>query len=84
MRLQFIEEPALAFHQNSQHVDIRAGLASFGVFDRGSPAIPTPIRLGVIGTTATVDHIRDWLEDSRTVLSRRKRDLPIFALPFRE
>jgi hypothetical protein len=74
MRLQFIEEPALAFHQNSQHVDIRAGLASFGVFDRGSPAIPTPIRLGVIGTTATVDHIRDWLEDCKNgVVSQETR-----------
>jgi hypothetical protein len=65
MRLQFIDEPALAFFRNNSHVDIRAGLTSFGVFDKGTPTIPTPIRLGVIGTTATVDRVRDWLEDCK-------------------
>jgi hypothetical protein len=62
MKLQIIEEPQLAFYQNDLHVDIRAGLSSFGAFDKGSTAVPTPIRIGVIGTTATVDGVRDWLE----------------------
>lgn len=62
MKLHFIEEPQLAFFQNGQHVDIRAGLSSFGAFDKGNAAVPTPIRIGVIGTTATVDGVRDWLE----------------------
>jgi hypothetical protein len=62
MRLQIIEEPDLAFHQNKLHVDIRAGLSTFGAFDKGSAAVPVPIRIGVIGTTATVDALRDWLE----------------------
>lgn len=54
MKLQIIEEPHLAFHQNKLHVDIRAGLSTFGAFDKGSTAVPVPIRIGVIGTTATV------------------------------
>jgi hypothetical protein len=62
MKLQFIEEPPLAFHQNNLHIDIRAGLSSFGAFDKGSTGVPVPIRIGVIGTTATVDGLRDWLE----------------------
>lgn len=62
MKLQIIEEPQLAFHKNAVHVDIRAGLSSFGAFDKGSASVPVPIRLGVIGTTATVDGVRDWLE----------------------
>ena len=62
MKLYLIEEPQLAFHNNQLHVDIRAGLASFGTFDKGGTSIPRPIRLGVIGTTATVDGVRDWLE----------------------
>jgi hypothetical protein len=49
MKLLILEEPQLAFCQNSVHVDIRAGLSAFGVFDKGSAGVPVPIRLGVIG-----------------------------------
>ena len=45
MKLQIIEEPGLAFHQNKVHVDIRAGLSAFGAFDKGSAGVPVPIRL---------------------------------------
>ncbi|GGG87369.1 argonaute/piwi family protein [Edaphobacter dinghuensis] len=62
MKLQIVEEPQLAFFQNDLHVDIRAGLSTFGAFDKGSASVPTPIRIGMIGTTATVDGVRDWLE----------------------
>ncbi len=62
MKLQIMDEPQLAFFQNELHVDIRAGLSNFGAFDKGSAAVPTPIRIGVVGTTATVDGVRDWLE----------------------
>jgi len=62
MKLQIIEEPQLAFHQNKLHIDIRAGLSTHGAFDKGNTAVPVPIRIGVIGTTATVDGVRDWLE----------------------
>jgi hypothetical protein len=65
VKLQIIEEPRLAFHQNKMHVDIRAGLSAFGAFDKGSAGVPIPIRLGVIGTTATVDGVRDWLEQCK-------------------
>jgi hypothetical protein len=62
MKLQIIEEPQLAFHDGQLHIDIRAGLARFGTFDKGGSGVPIPIRIGVIGTTATVDGVRDWLE----------------------
>lgn len=62
MKLCIMEEPDLAFHQNKLHIDIRAGLSDFGAFDKGSTSVPVPIRIGVIGTTATVDGVRDWLE----------------------
>jgi hypothetical protein len=65
MKLQIVEEPQLAFFQNNLHVDIRAGLSTFGVFDKGSSSVPAPIRLGVIGTTATVEGVRDWLEQCK-------------------
>lgn len=65
MKLRFVEEPNLSFFQNSVHVDIRAGLSTYGAFDKGSTAVPTPIRIGVIGTTATIDGVRDWLESCK-------------------
>ena len=75
MKLQIIEEPGLAFHQNKVHVDIRAGLSAFGAFDKGSVGVPVPIRLGVIGTTATVDGVRDWLEQCKNGVASDEKKL---------
>src|SRR6267154_2497478 len=75
MKLQIIEEPELAFSQNKVHVDIRAGLLAFGAFDKGSSSVPTPIRIGVIGTTATVDGVRDWLENCKHGVASEEQKL---------
>jgi hypothetical protein len=75
MKLQLIEEPALAFHDGQLDVDIRAGLASYGAFDKGSKAVPVPIRIGVIGTTATVDGVRDWLERCKNGVTSDEKKL---------
>jgi hypothetical protein len=75
MKLQIIEEPQLAFHQNEVHIDIRAGLSTFGAFDKGSVSVPVPIRLGVIGTTATVDGVRDWLEQCKNGVASDEQKL---------
>lgn len=75
MKLQIIEEPQLAFHQGKLHVDIRAGLSTFGAFDKGSSGVPVPIRIGVIGTTATVDGMRDWLEQCKNGVASDEQKL---------
>src|SRR5258708_39825149 len=75
MKLHIIEEPKIAFYQGALHVDIRAGLSSFGAFDKGSAAVPTPIRIGVIGTTATVDGVRDWLEHCKNGVPSEEQKL---------
>ena len=75
MKLQIVEEPDLAIHQNKLHIDIRAGLSTFGAFDKGSDAVPIPIRIGVIGTTATVDGVRDWLEHCKNGVSSDEQKL---------
>ena len=82
MKLQIIEEPRLAFHQNKMHVDIRAGLSAFGAFDKGSAGVPIPIRLGVIGTTATVDGVRDWLEQCKNGVASGEEKLTTLRPPF--
>lgn len=75
MRLRFIDEPQLAFSQNKTHVDIRAGLSSYGAFDKGSNSVPSPVRIGVIGTTATIDGVRDWLETCKNGVSSEEQKL---------
>lgn len=75
MKLHLIEEPQLAFHGNQLHVDIRAGLASFGTYDRDGIGVPKPIRIGVIGTTATVDGVRDWLERCKNGVTSDEKKL---------
>src|SRR5580693_1450481 len=82
MKLQFVEEPPLAFHQNHLHVDIRAGLSTFGAFDKGSDEVPVPIRIGVIGTTATVDGVRDWLERCKQGVPSDEEKLRALRPPF--
>jgi hypothetical protein len=82
MKLQFVEEPPLAFHQNQLHVDIRAGLSTFGAFDKGSDEVPVPIRIGVIGTTATVDGLRDWLERCKNGVGSDEEKLKALRPPF--
>jgi hypothetical protein len=75
MKLLIIDEPDLAFHKNNLHVDMRAGLSAFGAFDKGSVGVPVPIRLGMIGTTATVDGVRDWLEQCKNGVVSTEKEL---------
>jgi hypothetical protein len=82
MKLQIVEEPQLAFHQGKLHVDIRAGLSTFGAFDKGSTGVPVPIRIGVIGTTATVDGVRDWLERCKHGVASDEQKLKALRPPF--
>lgn len=82
MKLHLIDEPQLAFHNSQLHVDIRAGLASFGAFDKGRSGVPRPIRLGVIGTTATVDGVRDWLERCKNGVESDEKKLKELRPPF--
>ena len=82
MKLQLIEEPQLAFHESKLHIDIRAGLSSFGAFDKGSTGVPVPIRIGVIGTTATVDGVRDWLEHCKHGIGSDEQKLKALRPPF--
>lgn len=82
MKLQMIEEPQLSFHQANLHIDIRAGLSTFGAFDKGSAGVPVPIRIGVIGTTATVDGVRDWLEHCKHGVASHEQKLKTLRPPF--
>jgi len=61
MNVTLLNEPDLQF-QRGTHVDIRAGLAQFSPFDLEARTVPDPIGVGLVGTAATVDGVRDWIE----------------------
>lgn len=82
MKVQVLPEPSLQFANNGVHVDIRGGLAAHGAFDRGAPNVPVPIGVGLVGTTATVDKVRDWIESCRDGVASREEKLRELRPPF--
>ena len=62
MKVHVLPEPGLQFGGAGVHVDIRAGLATHGAFDRGASNVPVPIGVGLVGSTATIDAVREWIE----------------------
>ncbi len=72
MKISLLEEPLLQF-KSGVHVDIRAGIAQFGTFDKGERGAPTPIGVGIVGTRTTVSGVRAWIDSfSRGVKSQEK------------
>lgn len=77
MKADYVDEPELQF-ADGVHVDIRAGIAELGALDRAESFVPRPIRLGVVGSTASVDGVRNWLQqcaDGVASAEDRLRDL---------
>lgn len=64
MNLTFLPEPELEFGAG-RHVDIRFGLANYGPLDHDSPDAPRRIKVGLVGTSETVEGAQRWLERCR-------------------
>lgn len=75
MKLHVLDEPPLMFGKGGRHIDIKAGLATHGAFDLGHGTVPVPIGVGLIGTSYTVDGVRDWLESCREGISSTENNL---------
>jgi hypothetical protein len=61
IRAGFLEEPPLEFCGGRLHVDPRSGLSCFGPRTLDQGRHPARIRVGLIGSGASVEHARDWL-----------------------
>jgi hypothetical protein len=61
MNIDFLEEPELEFGNGGKHPDIRRGLELFGPLDAPAEG-GRRIRVGIVGTSETVDRLRRWLE----------------------
>jgi hypothetical protein len=76
MNVSFFEEPELEFGAG-RHIDIRFGISSCGPLDFDSPLGPRKITLGIIGSTESVEGVREWFERCRSeITAKRSKDAP--------
>lgn len=82
MNVELLVEPELEFADANRHVDIRFGLANYGPLDAAADSAPTQIKVGLIGTTQTIEGARKWFERCRSgvaaKISRQPNLFPAF------
>lgn len=76
LNLEFLPEPELEFGGGGKHIDVRFGLMQFGPLDRGTPHPPSEIRVGIVGTSESIDGVRKWLERGKAPIPAKKSRLP--------
>ena len=81
MRVAFLQEPELEFGAG-RHIDIRFGLMNYGPLDAQSPLAPHKIRVGIVGTSATVTGVREWLERCAAGVMAKQSPQPYLFPPF--
>jgi hypothetical protein len=57
MNIQLLEEPELEFGNSGRHVDIRFGIKAHGPVSIEDPQAPKEIKLGIVGTAATIEKL---------------------------
>jgi hypothetical protein len=75
VEIDFFEEPELEFGV-SCHVDMRFGLMNFGPVDFDSPLAPKEIKVGIVGTSESVEGIQRWLEHCRGEIPAKQSKQP--------
>lgn len=74
MKAEFLEEPELEFGAGT-HVDIRYGINTYGPLDRGSATAPREIRVGLVGTSQTIEGVQKRLTTCRAGVAAKKTPL---------
>jgi len=75
MKFDFFDEPELEFGNGGTHVDIRHGLMFHGPLDLGETTAPDLIRVGLVGTSESVDAVRQWLQRCKEGIEAKKSRL---------
>ena len=82
MKFEFFEEPELEFGNGGTHVDIRYGLMTHGPLDLGEATAPKQIRVGLVGTSESVDSVRAWFQKCEAGIEAKKSRLGNLFPPF--
>jgi hypothetical protein len=75
MKIEHIPEPELEFG-TGRHVDIRFGLMTHGPVDYARSQNPRQIRLGLVGTTQTIEAVSEWLARCGAGIPAKKSNQP--------
>lgn len=76
MKIEFLTEPELEFGGGGQHIDIRFGMMQYKPLDYTSASAPKDIKLGIVGTSETVEGVQTWLESCRNGISAKPSKQP--------
>lgn len=75
MKITKFEEPRLQFG-TSQHIDIRFGLMNCSPLDFDSEDAPKRVRMGIVGSSASVEGMRDWLAKCQNEIPAKESRQP--------
>jgi hypothetical protein len=75
MRVIRFDEPELQFGV-SRHIDIRFGLMNYHPLDFDSEVAPKRIRVEIVGSSASIEGLREWLERCRDEITAKSSRQP--------
>ena len=75
MKIDLLREPELEFGAG-RHVDIRFGLKNHGPVTFDDPVAPSAINVALVGTPATIDRVKDWLQHCRGGITAKDSKKP--------
>jgi hypothetical protein len=82
MKITFLDEPSLEFGSSGRHIDIRFGIMEHGPLDRTRGTAPRRIRVGLVGSSETIEGTLAWLSRCKNgvaaKLSRQPNLFPRF------
>lgn len=81
MKIVLLQEPELEFGAG-KHVDIRFGLKNYGPVTFELDTSPKEIQVGFVGTSKTIQGVKDWMEQSQTGVQAKASNKPNFFPAF--
>ena len=81
MNLELLTEPELDFGAG-KHVDIRFGLKNYGPVTFEVDTAPKEIQVGFVGTSKTIQGVRDWMDNARQGVPAKASKKPNFFPAF--
>ena len=81
MKLTILDEPPLEFSGGTRHIDPRHGITDYGPADATNTAVRT-IRVGIVGTPASIQGLRRWLDGCRQPIAAKDSRLGRLFVPF--
>lgn len=81
MKLELLPEPELEFGAG-KHVDIRFGLKNYGPVTFEVDTSPKEIKVGFVGTSKTIQGVKDWMKDTTSGVPAKATNKPNFFPAF--